>query len=183
MKSSILILTITVISLSLIASVTYITAGNNNNNKVAEVNAVLQRHPIPFHIEIDMQDASFSDTMHIITVERGSSITVPVKLLGFNHISKPIPIRMEVVAGNRLDDKLQPISEPEYKLPQGLSVSSIDINIEKGVEHTVELTFTASKDAETGIFLLGIDGVIQQDIEGIVQQGQHIGTTVYLQIR
>lgn len=140
--------------------------------------AISQRQPIPFKLYVDAPLNGPDGAVQIITVERGSSTTVPVKIQAGNSVgSVPVPIKLQVVPDAKLDEQFQPISAEEYSLPAGVSVSFIktDLEVKNGVSHAVDLTFTVSSGAETGIFL--------EKIVGVTPQGQHIGTIIYLQVK
>jgi hypothetical protein len=146
--------------------------------------AISQRKPLPFHVFVDAPLNSPDGAMQIITVQRGSSVTIPVHVetIGKNIISNltatgTLPIALQVIPDYKLDANLQPITTKNAPaLPTGVTatLSKANLDVTDTTQAVIDLTFTASPDAETGTFM--------QKIAGITPQGQKIGTVIYLQI-
>lgn len=122
--------------------------------------------------------------MQIITVQRGSSVTIPVHVetIGKNIISNltasgTLPITLQVIPDFKLDANMQPIITKDAPvLPRGVTatLSKVHLDVTDTTQAVIDLTFTASPNAETGTFM--------QKIAGITPQGQKTGTVIYLQI-
>jgi len=146
--------------------------------------ALSQRRPIPFHVFVDAPLNSPDGSMQIITVQRGSSVSIPVHIetTGMNLISNltasgKLPVAVQVIPDFKLDANRKPITTKDTPvLPNGVTatLSKASLDVTDTTQAVIDLAFTASPNAETGMSM--------EKIAGITPQGQQIGTVIYLQI-
>ncbi|MEM4387233.1 MAG: hypothetical protein QXD90_03240 [Candidatus Nitrosocaldus sp.] len=161
------------IVIAVVLAVSIIMYGKSADHSVI---AQQERKHAPIRVYAEWPLNGPDGVIQVITVERGSSVRVPLHIIGTPWIEQEsLPVKMVLYPGSKIGAGID--TQPRLELPKGITATFEDdiVEVAKGKDTMTSVTFTAAIDAETGTWLQGIFVKLPT--------GQQGGTFVYLEVK
>lgn len=175
-RKMIMLSTMMTVSLSVFIAV-LMTTGTIKTSSSTNVNDIFAPRSSGYGVMVDWPlSPEFENHMQLITVNRGESVAIPVKVAGStvpNDINMAVTLAAENIGKLNSEGKVE--GEPPLVPPLGVTAtfSQQVVNVRSGVTTNISLDVSASSHADTGTYLYEILGKVP---------GHNIGTAIYIRI-